>query len=92
MEMSQFRTVVAGAVVVSGLTAGALGLGAAVASADPPPPPPLPAEQVPGPPPPDWAPPKPIQPVWSPDTPVVWDPGWGGKWGMWVNGQFITLT
>jgi hypothetical protein len=89
--MRLIKTALAATAVAGGLTAGALGFSAA-ASADPPPPPPLPAEQDPGPPPPAWAPPKPLQPLWSPNTPVVWDPGWGGKWGMWVNGQFLTLT
>ena len=85
------KAALASVAIAGGLTAAAMGF-SGVASADPPPPPPLPAEQAPGPPPPDWAPPKPLQPLWSPNTPVVWDPGWGGKWGMWINGQFLTLT
>ena len=24
--------------------------------------------------------------------PVVWVSGWGGRWGVWKNGQFITLS
>jgi hypothetical protein len=23
---------------------------------------------------------------------VVWTSGWGGRWGVWKNGQFITLS
>jgi hypothetical protein len=29
--------------------------------------------------------------VWD-GQPVVWTSGWGGRWGVWINGQFITLT
>ena len=63
----------------------ALGFGAAVAAADPPPPPPALGEQ-----PPAWAPPKPAE-VWD-GQPVVWTSMWGGRWGVWINGGFITLT
>jgi hypothetical protein len=74
-------------VVASGVVAGALGLGAAPASAQPPPPPPPP---VLGEVPPAWAPPKPAE-NWA-GQPVVWNSGWGGRWGVWINGGFITLT
>ncbi len=71
------------ALVVAG---GLLGFGAAPAGADPvPPPPPALGEQ-----PPAWAPAKPA-PVWD-GQPVVWTSMWGGRWGVWINGQFITLT
>jgi len=23
---------------------------------------------------------------------VVWTSGWGGRWGVWINDAFITLT
>jgi len=70
-------------VVAAGL---ALGLGAAPAGADPvPPPPPALGEQ-----PPAWAPPKPAE-VWD-GQPVVWTSAWGGRWGVWINDGFITLT
>jgi hypothetical protein len=23
---------------------------------------------------------------------VVWNSGWGGRWGVWINGGFITLS
>ena len=70
-------------VVAGGL---ALGFGAAPAGADPaPPPPPALGEQ-----PPAWAPPKPAE-VWD-GQPVVWTSMWGGRWGVWINGGFITLT
>lgn len=84
------KAVLASVAIAGGLTAATLGFSGA-ASADPPPPPPLPAEQDPGPPPPDWGGPKPLQPVWAPNTPVVWSWPWG-RWGMWINGQFLTLT
>ena len=61
-----------------------LGLGAAPAVADPAPPPAL-GEQ-----PPVWAPPKPAE-VWD-GQPVVWTSMWGGRWGVWINDGFITLT
>jgi len=76
------RSLVAGALV-----AGALGFGAASAIAQPPPPPPPP---VMGEVPPAWAPPKPAE-HWA-GQPVVWNSGWGGRWGVWINGGFITLT
>jgi hypothetical protein len=40
--------------------------------------------------PPAWAPPKPAD-VWD-GHPVVWTSGWGGRWGVWINGGFITLS
>jgi hypothetical protein len=88
--MRLIKATLATATVAAGLTAGAMGFGAVVANADPPPPPPLPAEA--GAPAPDWAPPRPDSPLWAPNNPVVWDPGWGGRWGIWINGQFLTLT
>lgn len=78
------------AAIAAGLSAGAVGLAAASASAEPAPPPPLPAEATPVDVP-AWAPKKPPQPVWAQGTPVVWDQGWG-RWGMWINGSFLTLT
>jgi hypothetical protein len=72
--------------VAVGLTAAALGLGAATAVAQPPPPPaPAQGEPVPA-----WAPPKPAE-NWA-GQPVVWTSAWGGRWGVWINGGFITLT
>jgi len=72
-------------VIGGGLAAGLLGFGAASAGADPVPPPPAQAEQ-----PPAWAPPKPAE-VWV-GQPVVWTSMWGGRWGVWINDGFITLT
>jgi hypothetical protein len=40
--------------------------------------------------PPPNAPPKPAE-RWD-GQPVVWTSGWGGRWGVWINGQFITLS
>jgi hypothetical protein len=40
--------------------------------------------------PPNWAPPKPAE-FWS-GQPVVWFSGWGGRWGVWINGSFMPLT
>jgi hypothetical protein len=72
-------------VIGGGLAAGLLGFGAAPAGADPVPPPPAQGEQ-----PPAWAPPKPAE-VWD-GQPVVWTSMWGGRWGVWINDGFITLT
>lgn len=83
------------AVILGGLVAGALGFGAAsaVAQPAPPPPPPGPAEfppNPPGEPVPNWAPRKPAE-VWN-GEPVVWTSMWGGRWGVWKHGSFITLS
>jgi hypothetical protein len=40
--------------------------------------------------PPPNAPPKPAE-SWN-GEPVVWISGWGGRWGIWKNGYFITLS
>ena len=86
--MTLIKTALAAIAVASGLTAAIVGLGgAALASADPPPPPPAPVQ---GEEPPAWAPPKPTE-VWN-GHPVVWSAGWGGRWGVWINGGFITLS
>ncbi|MDY6869717.1 MAG: hypothetical protein SV966_03890 [Actinomycetota bacterium] len=73
--------------ITVGLTAGALGLGVPVAAAQPAPPPPPPAQGEPVP---VWAPPKPAE-FWE-GQPVVWTSAWGGRWGVWINGGFITLS
>ena len=73
--------------VAGGLAAAILGLGTSAAGADPAPPAPAPGV---GEPPPDWAPPKPAD-FWD-GQPVVWTSGWGGRWGVWINGGFITLS
>ncbi|MDT5011271.1 MAG: hypothetical protein QOH57_2888 [Mycobacterium sp.] len=83
--MSFFKTALPAAVIAGGLTAALLGVGAEVASADPPPPPP-PQGEVP----PPNAPPKPDE-RWD-GQPIVWTSGWGGRWGVYINGQFITLS
>lgn len=84
--MNMITTKLPAVLVAVGLAAGALGLGAPLASAQPPPPPiPIQAEQ-----PPNWAPAKPAE-VWA-GQPVVWFSGWGGRWGVWINDQFITLS
>jgi hypothetical protein len=86
--MTLIKTALPAIAVAGALTAAVVGLGAAApASADPPPP--LPAE-VHGEEPPAWAPPKPAE-VWN-GHPVVWSSGWGGRWGVWINGGFITLS
>ncbi|WP_137149229.1 hypothetical protein [Mycolicibacterium sp. CR10] len=79
----------ASAAVIGGLTAGALGFGAATASAQPgwTPPPVPPAGPSVGQPP-AGAPPKPVQPLWAQGQPQVWDQGWQ-HWGVWLNGAFI---
>lgn len=73
-------------VVACGVVAGALGLGATAGAQPPPPPPPPVLGEVP----PAWAPPKPSE-RWA-GQPVVWSSGWGGRWGVWINGAFITLS
>jgi hypothetical protein len=83
--MKSIVTAVAGA---AALSAGALGLGTATSIAQPPPPPP-PAPAL-GEPVPAWAPRKPAE-NWD-GQPVVWTSAWGGRWGVWINGGFITLS
>ncbi|HRD11708.1 MAG TPA: hypothetical protein PLI79_07590 [Mycobacterium sp.] len=78
-------TTLAAAVVSGGLLAAVLGLGTATAIADAPPPPP-PMGEVP----PPWAPGKPAE-HWA-GQPVVWTSMWGGRWGVWINDGFITLS
>jgi hypothetical protein len=87
MHMTWIKTTLP-AVVAGALTAAALGLGAAVASAEPPPPPPpaAPLGEVP----PPNAPPKTAE-FWD-GEPVVWTSMWGGRWGVWKNDMFITLS
>ena len=84
--MTLIHTTLPAVAVAAGLAAGILGLGTAPASAEPPPPP-APAQ---GEEPPAWAPPKPAE-FWD-GQPVVWTSGWGGRWGVWINDGFITLT
>ena len=92
----KFTKVLAGAAVLGGLSAGAVG-GIAPATADPAPWPPMPAQPAapplppPGPDtgePPAWAPPMPVPPAWAAGNPQVWDEGWQ-HWGVWMNGVFI---
>ena len=86
--------IVAGAAVVGGLAASALGLSAATAGANPPAPPPAPGQPAlpPAGPdagtPPAWAPPKPVDPSWANGNKQVWDEGWN-HWGVWINGVFV---
>jgi len=84
--MTSIKTPLAAVAVAGGLTAAVLGLGSALASAEPAPAPaPVLGEE-----PPTWAPPKPAE-FWD-GQPVVWNSGWGGRWGVWINGGFITLS
>jgi hypothetical protein len=82
--MTSFNNTVLAVVAAAGLVGSILGLGAATATADPAPPP------AQGEVPPPNAPPKPAE-VWD-GQPVVWTSGWGGRWGVWINGNFITLS
>jgi hypothetical protein len=70
--------------VTGGVAAAIWGLVPATAIADPPPAPML--GEVP----PPNAPPKTAE-FWD-GEPVVWTSGWGGRWGIWKNGYFITLS
>lgn len=79
------KTALPAAVMAGGVAAAVLGSGAAPAFAQPAPPPAPAGEQ-----PPAWAPPKPAE-VWN-GHPVVWNSAWGGRWGAWINGAFISLT
>lgn len=81
------KSALSAASVAAVLGAAALGVGAAVASAEPAPPAP-PAVQGEEPPP--WAPRKPVE--FFDGYPVVWTSGWGGRWGVWINGGFLTLS
>jgi hypothetical protein len=86
MLMTLIKTTLSAVAVAGGLTAAMLGQGAALAGAEPvPPPAPVQGEQ-----PPTWAPPKPAE-SWQ-GQPVVWNSGWGGRWGVWINGGFIPLS
>ena len=82
------RSALAAASVAGVLTAAALGVGASVATAEPTLPPPPPAVQGEAPPP--GAPRKPVE--FFDGYPVVWTSGWGGRWGVWINGGFLTLS
>jgi hypothetical protein len=84
--MTSFKARLSAITVAGGLAAATLGLGTCIATADPPPPPPPALGEEP----PVWAPPKPAE-VWD-GQPVVWTSGWGGRWGVWINGGFITLS
>lgn len=79
------KTMLPAAVIAGGLAIGILSSGCAPATAQPAPPPPVQGEQ-----PPPWAPPKPAE-FWN-GQPVVWNSAWGGRWGAWINGGFISLT
>jgi hypothetical protein len=85
--MTLIKSTLPAVAVAGGLAAALLGLGSAPASAEPAPPPPVPVQ---GEEPPAWAPRKPAD-VWN-GQPVVWSSGWGGRWGVWINGGFITLS
>ena len=80
--MTLIKTTLSAAVLAGGVLAGMLGAGTASAQ---PPPAPVQGEQ-----PPAWAPPKPAE-FWD-GQPVVWYSAWGGRWGVWINGGFITMT
>jgi hypothetical protein len=85
MLMAFMKNTLPAVAVAGGLVAATLGFGAVLASADPPPPP-APMGEVP----PPNAPPKTAE-SWN-GEPVVWTSMWGGRWGIWKNGDFITLS
>jgi hypothetical protein len=84
MPMTLIKTTLSAVAVAAGLSAAVLGVGT-VASADPPPPAPGQGEV-----PPPNAPRKTAE-FWD-GEPVVWTSMWGGRWGVWKNGQFLTLS
>jgi hypothetical protein len=84
MLMTLMKTFLPAMAVAGGIAATLLGLGTAPAIADPPPPPPQ--GEIP----PPNAPPKTAD-FWD-GEPVVWTSMWGGRWGVWKNGMFITLS
>lgn len=84
--MISIKTTLSVAAVACAVTAGLVS-STVLAGAQPAPPPPPPAL---GETPPAWAPPKPAE-VWI-GQPVVWNSGWGGRWGVWINGGWISLT
>ncbi|WP_280829498.1 hypothetical protein [Mycobacterium sp. OTB74] len=83
--MMMIKSALSAVVVAGAIAAGALALDVPLAAAQPPPPAPGQGEV-----PPNWAPRKPAE-MWS-GQPVVWTSGWGGRWGVWINGSFITLS
>jgi hypothetical protein len=83
--MISIRSALSAVVVAAGLTAAAAGVGPSLAAAQPMPPDPAVGEEVPS-----WAPPKPAE-NWA-GHPVVWTSAWGGRWGVWINNGFITLS
>lgn len=84
--MTSITAKLAAFTIAAGITTAVVGLDVSIASAQPAPPPgPAQADE-----PPAWAPPKPAA-VWD-GQPVVWTSGWGGRWGIWINGGFIPLT
>jgi len=86
--MTSIKTTLSAIAVAGGLTAAIVGFGgAALAGAEPAPPPPAPVQGEEAP---DSAPRKPAE-VWN-GQPVVWTSGWGGRWGVWINGGFIPLS
>lgn len=84
--MTLIKTALSAVVLAGGLAAGMLASGVAPAGAQPPPPPAPAQGEIP----PAWAPPKPNE-FWN-GQPVVWYSGWGGRWGVWINGGFIPLS
>lgn len=83
--MPSIKNTVAAFAMAAGLAATTLGLGTTVAIAQPPPGVPAQGEI-----PPPNAPPKTTD-FWL-GEPVVWTSMWGGRWGVWKNGQFLTLS
>ncbi len=83
--MPSIKTTLGACAVAGGLAAATLGMGTGLAVAQPPPPAPVLGEM-----PPPNAPPKPTE-FWL-GEPVVWTSGWGGRWGVWKNGQILLLS
>jgi hypothetical protein len=85
MLMPSIKTTLGAFAIAGGLAAATLGMGAGISIAQPPPGVPVLGEV-----PPPNAPPKPAE-FWL-GEPVVWTSGWGGRWGVWKNGQILLLS
>lgn len=84
--MTLTKVALAAAVTAGSIFGAAIGLGAATATADPVPPP-YPYVEAPA-----WAPRKPAE-SWHGYPMQWWDGGgYGGRWGVWINDNFLPFS